>query len=144
MSLKQKPTQLRQREYFERQLKDRLAFLSGKGIEPARAGKDPLVRKYKAGIRAAEFRLRQIAASEKLTEDLARRKAEKAAAAKREQESARPEKPKKAPEEAKARKPKPEKKPAAPKEPRPKGAEKEKKSAPEAPAEAPQEERSKE
>lgn len=124
MSLKRKQIQLRQKAYFEQLLENRLSFLSGKGVEAARIDKDPLVKKFKADVRAVNNRLRLIAANEKRTEELARIKAEKAAAPEKEKEAAKAEKPKKAPEEGKAKKPKPEKKPAAPKEPREKGGEK--------------------
>lgn len=116
MSLKRKQAQLRQKAYFEQLLENRLSFLSGKGIEPRKIDKDPLVRKFKADVRAVNNRLRLIAENEKRTEEMARIKAEKAAAPKKEREAAKPEKPKKAPEEGKAKKPKPEKKPGPPKE----------------------------
>jgi hypothetical protein len=136
MGLKQKQAQLRHKEYFEEHLKNRLTFLSGKGIDASKADKDPIVRKLKAGLRTANRRLRLIAAHDKRTEEMARIKAEKAAAPKEEKEPAKPEKSKKGPEEGKAKRPKAEKKPAPPKE---KGAEKEPK-----PAEAPQPEAPKE
>ena len=52
MGMKQTQAQIRQKAYFEQQLKDRLSFLSGKGIEDARADKDPIVKRIKAGLRA--------------------------------------------------------------------------------------------
>ena len=110
MSVKQKQARERQKAYSDQQLKDRLAFLSEKGITASRADKDPIVRKLKADVRAAAGRLRVIAAHEKKTEELAKMKAEKAAAAKLEKESGKSEKAqkaKKAPEEPKAKKPKP-------------------------------------
>jgi hypothetical protein len=131
MGIKQKQTQIRQKSYFEQQLKDRLSFLSGKGIEAARADKDPIVKKIKAGLRAVNNRLRLIAAHGKRTEEMAKVKAEKAAAAKLEKEGGKSEKKaKKTPEEPKAKKPKPEKKAGAPKE---KGGEKAPKPAAESP-----------
>jgi len=118
MSLKWKPTQIRQKEYYEKQLQSRLAFLSGKGIESAKADKDTIVRKLKASLKAVNSRLRQIAANEKRTAEMARIKAERAAAPPKEKEKERgkAEKPKKGPEEGKEKKPKAEKKAGPPKE----------------------------
>jgi hypothetical protein len=134
MGMKQTQAQIRQKGYFEQQLKDRLSFLSGKGIEAAGADKDPIVKRIKAGLRAVNKRLRLIAAHDKRTEEMAKIKADKAAAAKLEKEGGKSEKkaekPKKATEEAKAKKPKPEKKAGAPKE---KGGEKAPKPAAESP-----------
>jgi len=110
MSVKQKQARERQKAYYDQQLRDRLAFLSEKGITADRADKDPIVRKLKADVRAAAGRLRVIAAHEKKTEELAKMKAEKAAAPRIEQEAGKSDKPKKAPEEGKGKKAKPEKK----------------------------------
>jgi hypothetical protein len=107
--------QLRQKAYFEQKLKDRLSFLSGKGIEAPKVDKDSLVRKLKASIRAVNNRLRLIADNEKRTEEMAKIKAERAAAPPKEQEGGKAEKPKKAPEEGKEKKIKAEKKAAPPK-----------------------------
>jgi hypothetical protein len=131
MSLKSKPTQMRQKEYFEHHLQNRLAFLSGKGIEAAKVDKDSLVKKLKASIRAVNNRLRLLAVNEKRTAEMAKIKAERLAAPRKEEERAKAEKPKKAPEEGKTKKPKAEKKAAPPKE---KGADKAQK-----PAESPEE-----
>ena len=136
MSLKWKQSQIRQKEYFEQHLEKRLAFLSGKGVGADKVDKDPLVKKLKASLRAVNARLRQIAANEKRTEEMAKIKAEKAAAPRKEEAPAKAEKPKKAPEEGKAKKPKAEKKAAPPKE---KGAEKAPKPAEAPKAEAPEE-----
>lgn len=140
MSLKHKNMQLRQKSYCEQQLKDRLARLAGKGIEGKVVDRDPIVRKLKAAVKAVNVRLRAIADSEKLVQDLAKSKADKAAAALKDKEEQRSgksaktvkaeraekaekpgkveksEKPKKEKggEEGKEKKPKPEKK-AAPK-----------------------------
>jgi len=115
MGLKRKQMQLRQKAYFEQKLKDRLSFLSGKGIEAPKVDKDSLVRKLKASIRAVNNRLRLIADNEKRTEEMAKIKAERAAAPPKEQEGGKAEKPKKAPEEGKEKKTKAEKKAAPPK-----------------------------
>ena len=118
MSLKWKQKQIRQKEDFERQLQTRLSFLSGKGIESAKADKDTIVRKLKAGLKAANSRLRQIAENEKRTAEMARIKAERAAAPPKEKEKERgkAEKPKKAPAEGKEKKAKAEKKATPPKD----------------------------
>ena len=116
MSLKWKPKQMRQKEYYEHQLQERLTLLAVKGIKGAAVNKDPLVKKLKADLRAVNKRLRLIAATEKRTAEMAKIKAEKAAAPKEEKAGAKAEKPKKAPEEGKAKKPKAEKKAGPPKE----------------------------
>jgi hypothetical protein len=117
MGLKRKQMQLRQKAYFEQKLKDRLSFLSGKGIEPPKADKDSLIRKLQANIRAVNNRLRLIVDNEKRTEEMAKMKAERAAAPLKEQEGGKAEKPKKVPEEVKDKKIKAEKKAAPPKAP---------------------------
>lgn len=117
MSLKRKQTLMRQKEYFETKLKDRRALLSGKGVEAAAANKDTIVRRLEADLRAVNRRLRVIAGHEKRTEELAKIKADRAAAPAKEEEAAKAEKPKKAPDQAKEKKPKAEKKPAGEKAP---------------------------
>ena len=112
MGLKRKQMLMRQKAYFEQKLKNRLSFLSGKGIEAPKADKDTLVRKIQASIRAVNNRLRLIADDEKRTEEMAKIKAERAAAPLNEQEGGKAEKPKKAPEEGKEKKIKAEKKAA--------------------------------
>ena len=114
MGLKKKQAQLRQKEYWERRLEDRLSFLSGKGIDAAGIDKDPMVRKLKADIRAVNRRLKAITAGEKRTQELAKIKADRAAAPK-EQAGGKTEKPQKARAEGKEKKAKGEKKPASPK-----------------------------
>lgn len=119
--MKTKQIQLRQKEQFEHSLKSRLAFLAGKGIEPPKTDKDPIVRKIEADIRAVNNRLRLLAEHEKRTAEMAKAKADRAAAALKANESGEAEKPKKAHEPAKEKKEKakPEKKPAPPKAPAP-------------------------
>jgi len=121
MESRKQQIQLRQKAQFEQKMKDRLAYLAGKGIEPPKTDKDPIVRKIHADIKAVNNRLRLLAANDKLTETLAKAKADKAAAALKAKESGetvKAEKPKKAehPKEKKE-KPKAEKKPAPPKAP---------------------------
>jgi len=117
MGLKRKQMLMRQKIYFEQKLQDRLSFLSGKGIESPKADKDTLVRKLQANIRAVNKRLRLIADNEKRMEEMAKIKAERAAAPQKKQEGGKGEKPKKAPEEGKGKKIKAEMKAAPPKAP---------------------------
>ena len=114
MGLKRKQMQMRQSAFFEQKLQDRMLFLSEKGIESRKADKDPLVRKIKARIKAVNGRLKWLADSEKITADMAKVKAERAAAPLKEQEGGKAEKPKKATEEGKGKKVKEEKKAAPP------------------------------
>jgi len=104
MGLKRKQMIMRQKADFEQKLKDRLAFLSGKGIESPKADKDTIVRKWKADIKALNRRLKLIADNDKRTEEMAKLKAERAAAPQKEQEGGKGKKPKKAPEEGKGKK----------------------------------------
>ena len=115
MGLKRKQMLMQQKAYFEHKLQDRLSFLSGKGIKSPKADKDTLFRKLQANIRAVNKRLRLIADNEKRTEEIAKIKAERAAAPQKAKEGGKAEKPKKAPEEGKEKKIKAEKKAAPPK-----------------------------
>jgi len=117
MGLKRKQMLMQQKADIEQKLQNRQSFLSGKGIKSPQADKDTLVRKLQADIRAVNKRLRRIAADEKRTEELAKIKAERAAAPKKEKEGGKGEKPKKAPEEGKGKKIKAEKKAGPPKAP---------------------------
>jgi len=108
MGMMRKQMLLQQRASFELTLKERLSFLTGKGIPPAKADKDTIVRKLKADVRAVGRRLKAVADNDKRTEEMAKIKAERAAAPKKEQDAGKSDKPKKAPEEAKAKKAKPE------------------------------------
>lgn len=117
MGLKRKQTLMRQKAYFEHDLEGRLAFLAGKGIKPPATDKDTLVRKLQADIRAVNRRLRLIADNEKRTEEMAKTKAERAAAPRKEPDAGKGEKAKKAHEEGKGKKIKPEKKATPPKAP---------------------------
>ncbi len=103
MGLRRKQILLQQKASFEHQLKDRVSFLSGKGIKSSQADKDTLVRNFQANIRAVNKRLRLIAGNEKRTEEMAKIKAERAAAPRKE-EGGKGEKPKKAPEQGKGKK----------------------------------------
>ena len=109
MGSKHKQSRMEQKASFERRLEDRLSYLSKKGIESPKINKDVLVKKLRADIKAVNTRLKAIADNEKRTEDLARIKAEKAAAPKEDQKGSKDKKSKEAPAEGK------EKKAAAPK-----------------------------
>jgi hypothetical protein len=115
VGFKRKQMQLRQKAHFEEELKNRLSFLSGKGIEPPKSNKDAIVKNLKADIRATDRRLRFITGYETRTQELAKAKADKASALLKEKEGGKAEKPAKAPAEAKEKKAKPEKKAAPPK-----------------------------
>jgi len=107
MGLKRKQIVMRQKAAVEQKLKDRLTALAARGLKAPQAGKDTLVRKLKADIKAANRRLARIADLDKRTEEMARTKAEKAAAPKvKEEAGAKSQKPKAAPQEGKAKKPK--------------------------------------
>jgi len=124
MGLKRKQVLAEQKACFEKLLKDRLAYLAGKGIASPKTDRDTLVKKWKANLKAANKRLRVIAAQEKLTEDLAQAKIAKAAKAAagaeekeapKAQKSAKPKKGGDEGKEGKAKKPKEPKEPKAPK-----------------------------
>lgn len=109
MGSKQKQTHMGQRAFFERRLENRLSFLSKKGIESPEINKDTHVKKFRANIRAINDRLKAIAANEKKTAELAKIKAEKAAAPPKVEGSVKEKKAKEATEEGKVKKKKPEK-----------------------------------
>jgi hypothetical protein len=117
MGHQRKQMLIRQKARFEHALQERLSFLSGKGIKSPKADKDTIVRKMMADLKAVNKRLRVIAASEKRTEEMAKIKAEKAAAPKQEREGGKGAKPKKAADEGKGKKIKAEKKAAPPQAP---------------------------
>lgn len=108
MSLRRKEIVMAQKASFEQRLKDRLAKLAEKGIKDRPADRDPIVKRLKAEIKASGKRLARIAELAKRTEEMARIKAEKAAAPKKEEEAAKAPKPKAAPKEGKPKKEKPE------------------------------------
>ena len=117
MGAKKKQILIRQKAAFEHELQERLSFLAGKGLKSPKADKDTIVRKLKADIKAGNNRLRLVAANEKRTEEMAKIKAERAAAPRMDKEAAKGEKAKKAAEEGKGKKVKAEKKPAPAKAP---------------------------
>jgi DNA polymerase III delta prime subunit len=97
-----------QKESLELKLKNRLAYLSEKGIESPAIDKDPIVKHLKADIRAINSRLKAIDALEKKDEELAKRKIEKAAAPKEASEGTKKKKEEAAPAEGKEKKKKKE------------------------------------
>lgn len=104
MGLRRKEIVTTQKASFEKNLKDRMARLAEKGIKGRQADRDPLVRKLKADIKATAKRLAKILGDEKRTAEMARIKAEKAAAPKKGPESAKAEKAKAVPKEGKPKK----------------------------------------
>lgn len=87
MGSKHRQVQDERKASFERNLKNRLALLSSKGIEARRMEKDALVKKLRAAIEAVNKRVKAIDASEKKTAELAKAKAEKTAAPPKEPEA---------------------------------------------------------
>lgn len=104
MGLKRKQIVTLQKATFEKEMKDRMARLSEKGIKGRQADRDPIIRRLKADIKASSKRLRRIAEDETRTEEMIRVKAEKAAAPKKEKEAAKAEKAKPAAKEGKPKK----------------------------------------
>lgn len=81
MSLKAKAHLENQKKAVEERLATRVAFLKEKGLDETAVGKDAVIRKIKADIRKAHYRLSCIAAQEKLNTDktLAKEKPKKKA-----------------------------------------------------------------
>ena len=92
MGSKHRHAQNGRKASFERNLKDRLALLLSRGVESREINKDALVKKFRANIEAINNRLKAIDANEKKTAELARMKAEKAAAPPKEPEAVKEEK----------------------------------------------------
>ena len=82
MNLKQKIYAENQKNVVEGKIGDRRAFLKEKGLDSAAIQKDVSIKKMRAEIRKANYRLTSIAAQEKLNADKAQAKAEKLAAGK--------------------------------------------------------------
>ncbi len=80
MSLKRKIYAENQKKVVEGKIAVRRGFLKEKGLDSAVIQRDVLIRKMKAEIRKANYRLASIAAQEKLNADKAQVKAEKLAA----------------------------------------------------------------
>ena len=82
MNLKQKIYAENQKKVVDGKIAVRRAFLKEKGLDSAAIQKDVLIRKMKAEIRQANYRLASIATQEKLNADKAQAKAEKLAGGK--------------------------------------------------------------
>jgi len=104
MGSNQKQTQIGQKEFYERKLKNRLASLSKEGIESKKTNRDPLVKKFRAKVEAINTRLGAIDVIEKKNEELARMKLEKANAPRKELEGTKEKKVKETPVEVKEKK----------------------------------------
>lgn len=107
MNLRSKAVLEKGKKVTEEKLATRLSSLQEKGWDEVAIKRDNVMKKLKAEIRKADFRLSAIAALEKLTADKARTKAEKLAAKK----AAREKPPAKTAKGAPAKKEKKEKKP---------------------------------
>jgi hypothetical protein len=115
------PMNLKARIYVENQkrngeakLEARLAYLREKELDPGSIQRDATLRKIKALVRKADFRLARIAAQENLNQERAQAKVERLAAEKAAQEKSREEREgtaaeKKGKKEKKERKEKPAK-----------------------------------
>jgi hypothetical protein len=82
MPSKSKAARLNQKVVLENKLEQRLTVLVEKGLKPAEISKDANVKGTRAKIRKTNARLNAISALEKKAEEMARIKAEKAAAPK--------------------------------------------------------------
>jgi hypothetical protein len=88
MNLKQKIYAENQKKVVEGKISVRRAFLKEKGLDNVAIQKDVAIRKMKAEIRKANYRLASIAAQEKLNAEKAQAKVEKLAARKSGHEAA--------------------------------------------------------
>ncbi len=95
---------MERKAYYERRLTERLSFLSKKGIESPRINKDTILKKLRANIAAINARLKTMAGYEAKTEELAKKKADKAAVPQKDSEDGKAKKAKEPPVEAKAKK----------------------------------------
>jgi hypothetical protein len=84
MTSKSKESRIEQKRYWETKLEHRLGALAEKGADPRNAAKDPAVKKMRAYLRETEARLKTITSLEVKAEEMAKKKAEKAAAPKEE------------------------------------------------------------
>jgi hypothetical protein len=82
MGSQNKTVREEQKTRAERNVQQRLAVLQGMGLDEKGIAKDAVLKALKAKVRQAAARLRAIGKSELRTEELARIKAEKAAAPK--------------------------------------------------------------
>jgi hypothetical protein len=84
MSSESKQARQGQKGHWENQREKRLLVLKKKGVAPENIAKDAVLRKIRAEIRKADSRLRVITGKEKKLEEMAKVKADKAAAPKAE------------------------------------------------------------
>ena len=98
MNLKAKIYVENQKRNVQAKLDARLASLKEKGLDEAAIKKDAAVRKLKAEVRKADFRLASIAAQEKLNQERAQAKLDKLAAEKAAREAPKNEEAEAAPE----------------------------------------------
>ncbi len=82
MGSKGKQERLEQRQYWDEQLKQRLSELNTQGLESEKITRDTTVKKLRAKIRETDQRLKAIEEKEQKAVEMARIKAEKAAAPK--------------------------------------------------------------
>ncbi len=79
MASKDKESRLAQMDYWEEQLKQRLARLAEKDVAPEAIAKDTEVKKFRAKVRDTRDRLAVIEEKEKKQAEMAKAKAKKAA-----------------------------------------------------------------
>jgi hypothetical protein len=89
MNLKQKIYAENQKKVVEGKIAVRRALLKEKGLDRAVIQRDVVIRKLRAEIRKANYRLASIAAQEKLNAEKAQAKSEKLAAGKTAREKTR-------------------------------------------------------
>ena len=82
MTSKSREVRIEQKKYWETKLEQRLGVLAERGVETKSVVKDPAVKKIRAHLRETEARLKAITSLEAQAEEMARKKAEKAAAPK--------------------------------------------------------------
>jgi hypothetical protein len=82
MTSKSREVRVEQKKYWETKLEQRLGMLAEQGLETKKVVRDPAVKKIRAHLRETEARLKAIFSLEGQAEEMARKKAEKAAAPK--------------------------------------------------------------
>ena len=103
MGSNQKETQNGQKARFEQDLKNRMAAMSEAGVESREIEKDKFVKRLRANIKAINARLKAIDTIEKKNEELAKIKAERAAAPRKDPDAVKEKKVKEAPAPAPAK-----------------------------------------
>jgi stringent starvation protein B len=86
MPSKSKAARLNQKGFLENKLEQMLTVLAENGLKPGEISRDARVKGTRAKIRKTNARLKAISALEKKAEEMARIKAEKAAAPKEEKD----------------------------------------------------------